>query len=49
MFTLGGYGLGHEIKEPKVLCATTDKNLVKTMKKIYHCKGRGLNTNFLVW
>ena len=33
MFTLGGYGLGHEIKEPKVLCATTDKKLVKTMKK----------------
>jgi len=33
MFTLGGYGLGHEITEPKVLCATTDKQLVKTMKK----------------
>jgi uncharacterized protein (TIGR00162 family) len=33
IYTLGGYGLGHEIKEPKVLCATTDKNLVKTMKK----------------
>ena len=33
IFTLGGYGLGHEIKEPKVLCATTDKQLVKTMKK----------------
>ena len=33
MYTLGGYGLGHEIKDPKVLCATTDKNLVKTMKK----------------
>ena len=33
MFTLGGYGLGHEIRDPKVLCATTDKNLVKTMKK----------------
>jgi uncharacterized protein len=33
MFTLGGYGLGHEIKEPKVLCATTDTRLVKTMKK----------------
>jgi len=33
MFTLGGYGLGHEIEEPKVLCATTDKKLVKTMKK----------------
>ena len=33
MFTLGGYGLGHEIKNPKVLCATTDKHLVKKMKK----------------
>jgi len=33
IFTLGGYGLGHEIREPKVLCATTDKNNVKTMKK----------------
>ena len=33
MYTLGGYGLGHEIKEPKVLFATTDKHLVKTMKK----------------
>lgn len=33
MFTLGGYGLGHEIQEPKVLCATTDSHLVKTMKK----------------
>ncbi len=33
IYTLGGYGLGHEIKEPKVLCATTDKNLVKLMKK----------------
>ena len=33
MYTLGGYGLGHEIEEPKVLCATTDKNLVKEMKK----------------
>ena len=33
LYTLGGYGLGHEIKDPKVLCATTDKNLVKTMKK----------------
>ena len=33
MFTLGGYGLGHEIKSPKVLCATTDKHLVKKMKK----------------
>jgi len=33
IFTLGGYGLGHEIKEPKVLCATTDKNLVAKMKK----------------
>lgn len=33
LFTLGGYGLGHDIGEPKVLCATTGKNLVKTMKK----------------
>lgn len=33
MFTLGGYGLGHEIESPKVLCATTDKHLVKKMKK----------------
>ena len=33
MFTLGGYGLGQEIKEPKVLCATTDIELVKRMKK----------------
>ena len=33
MFTLGGYGLGREIKDPKVLFATTHKSLVKTMKK----------------
>lgn len=33
LYTLGGYGLGHEINEPDVLCATTDKELVKTMKK----------------
>jgi uncharacterized protein (TIGR00162 family) len=33
LYTLGGYGLGHEIEDPKVLCATTDKSLVKTMKK----------------
>jgi len=33
IFTLGGYGLGHDIESPKVLCATTDKNLVKIMKK----------------
>ena len=33
IFTLGGYGLGHEVKEPKVLCATTDQSLVKKMKK----------------
>ena len=33
LFTLGGYGLGHEVHDPKVLCATTDKHLVKTMKK----------------
>src|SRR5512136_1793889 len=29
LYTLGGYGLGHEIKDPKVLCATTNINLVK--------------------
>ena len=33
MFTLGGYGLGHEIKEPKVLFATTEKTLVKKIEK----------------
>ena len=33
MYTLGGYGLGHEIKNPKVLCATKDKKLVAIMKK----------------
>ena len=33
LFTLGGYGLGHEIEEPQVLCATTHKSLVKEMKK----------------
>ena len=33
MFTLGGYGLGREIKDPKVLFATTHKSMVKTMKK----------------
>ncbi len=33
LFTLGGYGLGHEIEEPQVLCATTHKKLVKEMKK----------------
>jgi len=33
IYTLGGYGLGHEVEEPKVLCATTDKKLVKIMKK----------------
>ncbi|MBU0497341.1 MAG: proteasome assembly chaperone family protein [Candidatus Thermoplasmatota archaeon] len=33
MYTLGGYGLGHDIKEPKVLFATTHKNLVKPMKE----------------
>ena len=32
IFTLGGYGLGHDIQKPHVLCATTDKHLVKTMK-----------------
>ena len=33
LYTLGGYGLGHEITKPKVLCATTHKKLVKTMKE----------------
>jgi uncharacterized protein len=33
IYTLGGYGLGHDINKPQVLCATTDKNLVSTMKK----------------
>jgi hypothetical protein len=33
MYTLGGYGLGHEVKDPKVLFATTDANLVKEVKK----------------
>lgn len=33
LYTLGGYGLGHEISKPKVLCATTHKELVKEMKK----------------
>jgi uncharacterized protein (TIGR00162 family) len=33
IYTLGGYGLGHEIYDPKVLCATTNKDLVKKMKK----------------
>ncbi len=33
MYTLGGYGLGYEIKHPKVLFATTDKRLVKDLKK----------------
>jgi len=34
IFTLGGYGLGHEINDPKVLFATTDKKLVNDMKKV---------------
>ena len=33
MYTLGGYGLGQEIKNPKVLCATTNFDQVKKMKK----------------
>ena len=32
IYTLGGYGLGYDISEPKVLFATTHKKLVKTMK-----------------
>jgi len=34
MYTLGGYGLGYEIKNPKVLFATTDKHLVKHLKNL---------------
>ena len=33
MYTLGGYGLGQEIKDPKVLFAATHKTLVKPLKK----------------
>ena len=33
LITLGGYGLGHDIRDPKVLAATTDIHLVKIMKK----------------
>ena len=33
LYTLGGYGLGHDISRPQVLCATTDKDLVPSMKK----------------
>jgi len=33
IFTLGGYGLGHDIEKPQVLCATTEKSFVKEMKK----------------
>ena len=32
MYTLGGYGLGHEIRDPKVLFATTNEALVKKIK-----------------
>lgn len=34
LYTLGGYGLGHDIHRPQVLCATTDKDLVSKMKKL---------------
>ncbi len=33
IFTLGGYGLGRETKEPRVLGAATSKRLVNRMKK----------------
>lgn len=33
IFTLGGYGLGHEVEDPEVLGAATDKDLVKKLKK----------------
>jgi len=34
MYTLGGYGLGHDIDNPKVLFAATSTNLVKSIKKL---------------
>ena len=34
MYTLGGYGLGHEIEDPEVLFAVTDKKMVKNIKKL---------------
>ena len=33
LYTLGGYGLGQDISSPKVLCAATNKNLIKNIKK----------------
>ena len=33
IFTLGGYGLGYEIKEPQVLGAVTKKSMIKNLKK----------------
>jgi uncharacterized protein (TIGR00162 family) len=33
VFTLGGYGLGYEVKEPSVLFATTNRKLVEKIKK----------------
>lgn len=33
MYTLGGYGLGQEIKDPKVLFAASHKSLVKPLKQ----------------
>jgi len=33
IYTLGGYGLGQDITQPKVLCAATNKNLIKEAKK----------------
>ena len=33
IFTLGGYGLGQEVLSPKVLCAATNKDLIKIVKK----------------
>jgi len=33
IFTLGGYGLGREVKEPNVLGAATSRRLVNKMKK----------------
>jgi len=33
IYTLGGYGLGQEVLSPKVLCAATNKDLIKIVKK----------------
>jgi uncharacterized protein (TIGR00162 family) len=33
LYTLGGYGLGQDVSVPKVLCAATNKNLIKNVRK----------------